>query len=52
MLQSEVVSREPSVASLNEASKKLIATSQDEASSHEIQRDMAQLNEESCSDRY
>lgn len=46
VLQSEIVTRDPSVTSLNDASKKLIDTSQDEASSKEIQGDMTQLNHE------
>ena len=43
-LQSEIVAREPTVVSLNEAGNKLIATSTDETAATEIKDDVNKLN--------
>ena len=43
-LQSEIVAREPTVVSLNEAGNKLIATSTDETAATEIKEDVNKLN--------
>ena len=43
-IQSEVVSREPSITSLNEVGKRLMSGGHDDGSAAEIQKDLAELN--------
>ena len=44
VLQSEIVAREPTVSSLNEAGNKLMASSTDEPAATEIKEDIDKLN--------
>ena len=43
-IHSDVVSREPSITSLNEVGKRLMSGSRDDGSAAEIQKGLAELN--------